>query len=146
MGKIRDGFPGAKEAANIDPMFLHGTEADVAMGSQVHFQILAQRDSKGVGLETDPPPSFFPNRGLAAGGGDPSFFPGRRLAGLGMKTAPRRRELPCEDFIQPMAGKAEGRAGQGPVWQGMFAPENFQPRRGARPVVGQGFLIEQGQE
>ena len=77
MDEIRNSFPGAKQTADIDPIFLHRTEADITVRSEVHFQIVTQRDIEGVGLEPDPAPSFLPHGGLASNRGDPTLRLGR---------------------------------------------------------------------
>ena len=41
-GKVRNGFPGAKKTADVDAIFLHRAESDIAVRGQMHFQILAQ--------------------------------------------------------------------------------------------------------
>ena len=43
VAQVRNGFPGAKKAADIDPVSLDGTKTDIPPRGQVHFQPVRER-------------------------------------------------------------------------------------------------------
>jgi len=110
-GEIGHGFPGAKEAADIDAVFLHGAKTHIAVRSQMHLQIRAHRKIEDMGLQADPAPALLPDGGLATRGGDPTLAGGRRLPGLYMKVSSRCGEKIREDLVKTVARQAEGGTG-----------------------------------
>ena len=110
-GKIRNGFTGAKEAADIHAVILHGAQTHVAVRGEMHLQIPAHRNIKGMSLEADPAPSLFPDGGLATRGGDPTLAGGRRLPGLYIKASSRCGEKIREELVKAVARQAEGGTG-----------------------------------
>lgn len=103
LGQVGNGFPGAKESADIDAVALDSTKAHISIWGQVHLEIFAHGEIQGMNLQSDPSPPLLLDDRLATRGAYPTFPCAKLLSGLKVEASTVGHQMICEKLVQPMA-------------------------------------------